>query len=98
MQIGCRVGAMRSSRFKLRTQSVALGDDSDLRWVSLIPEGAIHAHGMEWRFDADETAPEDLRFRFDDAVESLQRWLADFAPAVAIEHDKNGTEIGRAHV
>ena len=85
---------MRSSRFKLRTQSVALGDDSDLRWVSLIPEGAIFAHGMEWRFDADATDPDALRFTFDDAVESLQRWLADFAPAVAIEHDKNGTAAG----
>ena len=85
---------MRSSRFKLRTQSVALGDDGDLRWVSLIPEGAIFAHGMEWRFDADATDPDALRFTFDDAVESLQRWLADFAPAVAIEHDKNGTAAG----
>lgn len=85
---------MRSSRFKLRTQSVALGDDSDLRWVSLIPEGAIFAHGMEWRFDSDVTDPDNLKFVFDDAVESLQRWLADFAPAVAIEHDKNGTAAG----
>lgn len=85
---------MRSSRFKVRTQSVALGDDSDLRWVSLIPEGAIFAHGMEWRFDSDVTDPDNLRFTFDDAVESLQRWLADFAPAVAIEHDKNGTAAG----
>ena len=40
---------MRSARYKVRTQSVALGDDSDLRWVSMIPEGAIFAHGMEWR-------------------------------------------------
>lgn len=85
---------MRSSRFKLRTQSVALGDDSDLRWVSLIPEGPIFAHGMEWRFDADTTNPDELRFTFDDAVASLERWLADFAPAVAIEHDKNGTAAG----
>ena len=85
---------MKSSRFKLRTQSVALGDDSDLRWVSLIPEGPIFAHGMEWRFDADATDPDNLRFTFDDAVESLQRWLSDFAPAVAIEHDKNGTAAG----
>jgi len=85
---------MRSARYKVRTQSVALGDDSDLRWVSMIPEGAIFAHGMEWRFDADATDPDNLRFTFDDAVESLERWLADFAPAVAIEHDKNGTAAG----
>lgn len=85
---------MRSSRFKLRTQSVALGDDSELRWVSLIPEGPIFAHGMEWRFDSDVTDPDNLKFVFDDAVESLQRWLSDFAPAVAIEHDKNGKAAG----
>lgn len=85
---------MRSARFKIHTRSVALGDDSDLRWVSLIPEGPIFAHGMEWRFDADSTDADLLRFRFEDAVESLERWLADFAPAIAIEHTKDGTAAG----
>lgn len=85
---------MRSSRYKIKTQSVALGDDSDLRWVSLIPEGVIYAHGMEWRFDAADTDPDALRFRFDDAVASLESWLTGFAPAVAIEHDKNGMAAG----
>lgn len=85
---------MLSARIKLRTRSVALGDDGDLRWVSLIPEGPIHAHGMEWRFDADSTDPDLLRFTFDDAVASLERWLGDFAPAIAIEHTKDGTAAG----
>jgi hypothetical protein len=60
----------------------------------LIPEGPIFAHGMEWRFDAESTDPDLLRFTFDDAVESLERWLADFAPAIAIEHTKDGTAAG----
>lgn len=85
---------MHSARFKIKTRSVALGDDGDLRWVSLIPEGPIFAHGMEWRFDAESTDPDLLRFTFDDAVESLERWLADFAPAIAIEHTKDGTAAG----
>ena len=85
---------MRTSRFKLRTNVVNLGDDAGLRWVSLIPEGPIHARGMVWRFDADETDVDRLEFNFDDAVESLQRWLADFAPAIAIEHETDGSAAG----
>lgn len=85
---------MRQSKYKIKLQSVALGDDSDLRWVSLIPEGVIHAHGMTWHFDSDDTSPNDLRFTFDDAVASLAAWLEDFAPAIAIEHDKNGKAAG----
>ena len=85
---------MRSSRLKLRTVSIDLGDDSGLRWVSLIPRGVINAHGMKWDFNAEETNPDELRFRWDDAVASVQRWLLSFAPPVAIEHDKNGTAAG----
>ena len=85
---------MRSSRPKLRTVSVDLGDDSGLRWVSLIPRGVINAHGMKWNFDAEETSPDDLEFRWEDAVASVQNWLTSFAPPVAIEHDKNGTAAG----
>jgi len=85
---------MRSSRLKLRTVSIDLGDDSGLRWVSLVPRGVINAHGMKWDFDAEETNPDELRFRWEDAVASVQRWLLSFAPPVAIEHDKNGTAAG----
>lgn len=85
---------MRSSRIKVRNVSVNLADDSSLRWVSLIPEAVIHAHGSRWDFAAVETVPDDLAFRFDDAVESLERWLLEFAPPIAIEHDKNGTAAG----
>lgn len=85
---------MRSSRLKLRTVSIDLGDDSGLRWVSLIPRGVINAHGMKWDFNAEETNPDELRFRWEDAVASVQRWLLSFAPPVAIEHDKNGTAAG----
>lgn len=85
---------MRSSRLKLRTVSVDLGDDTGLRWVSLVPRGPINAHGMLWNFDAEETNPDELRFRWEDAVESVSRWLTVYAPPVAIEHDKNGTAAG----
>jgi hypothetical protein len=85
---------MRSSRLKVRTVAVDLGDDAGLRWVSLVPRGVINAHGMLWNFDAEETNPDELRFRWEDAVESVQRWLTVFAPPVAIEHDKNGTAAG----
>ena len=85
---------MRSSRLKVRSVSVNLADDSSLRWVSLIPEAVIHAHGSRWNFAAAETDPNDLSFRFDDAVESLERWLLEFAPPIAIEHDKNGMAAG----
>ena len=82
---------MRTSRLKLRTQTVNLGDDTGLRWVSLLPEGTINAHGTTWRFDAAETDAENLRFKFEDAVASLERWLTDFAPPIAVEHTKDGT-------
>ena len=85
---------MRTSSVKMRTVSVDLGDDSGLRWVSLIPRGVINAHGMKWDFDAEETNPDELRFRWEDAVASVQNWLLSFAPPVAIEHDKNGTAAG----
>jgi len=85
---------MRTSRLKLRTQTVNLGDDTGLRWVSLLPEGTINAHGTTWRFDAAETDAENLRFKFDDAVASLERWLTDFAPPIAVEHTKDGTAAG----
>lgn len=85
---------MRSSRIKVRNVSVNLADDSSLRWVSLIPEAVIHAHGSRWDFAAAETVPDELAFRFDDAVESLERWLLQFAPPIAIEHDKNGMAAG----
>ena len=85
---------MRSSRLKLRTVSVDLGEDTGLRWVSLVPRGPINAHGMLWNFDAEETNPDELRFRWEDAVESVSRWLTVYAPPVAIEHDKNGTAAG----
>lgn len=85
---------MRASRLKLKTQQVNLGDDTGLRWVSLLPEGSINAHGTTWCFDASETDADKLQFRFDDAVESLERWLSDYAPAIAVEHNKDGTAAG----
>ena len=85
---------MRTSTPKLRTVTVDLGDDAGLRWVSLIPRGIINAHGTRWDFDAEETNPDELRFRWEDAVSSLETWLSQFAPPVAIEHDKNGTAAG----
>ena len=88
------VVGMRTAAPKLRTVTVDLGDDAGLRWVSLIPRGVINAHGMRWDFDAEETNPDELRFRWEDAVASLEAWISQFAPPVAIEHDKNGTAAG----
>ena len=85
---------MRNARPKLRTTEVNLGDDSTLRWVSLLPEGVIHANGMAWDLAADVTDPDALRFRFDDVVDSLHAWLAEYAPPVAVEHTKDGTAAG----
>lgn len=85
---------MRNARPKLRTLEVNLGDDSNLRWVSLLPEAVIHANGMAWDLASDVTDPETLRFRFEDVVASLHAWLAEYAPPVAVEHEKNGTAAG----
>lgn len=85
---------MRHASPKLRTIEVTLSDDGDLRWVSLLPEGVIHANGMAWDLAASETDAEALRFRFDDVVESLHAWLAEFAPPIAVEHTKDGTAAG----
>ena len=85
---------MRSASPKLRTIEIALSDDGGLRWVSLLPEGVIHASGMAWDLAADETDPDALRFRFDDVVASLHAWLAEYAPPVAVEHTKDGTAAG----
>ena len=83
-----------STRVRLRTNDVNLGDDSGLRWVSLLPEGKIHAHGTVWDLSADKTDVEKLRFRFDDVVSSLEAWLQEFAPPIAVEHVKDGTAAG----
>jgi hypothetical protein len=85
---------MLSAYPKLRTIEVALSDDGGLRWVSLLPEGVIHASGMAWDLAAEETDAEALRFRFDDVVASLHAWLAEYAPPVAVEHTKDGTAAG----
>ena len=85
---------MRNARPKFRTHEVNLGDDSTLRWVSLLPEGVIHANGMAWDLAAEVTDPDALLFRFDDVVASLHAWLAEYAPPIAVEHTKDGTAAG----
>ena len=85
---------MRNARPKFRTHEVNLGDDSTLRWVSLLPEGVIHASGMAWDLAAEVTDPDALLFRFDDVVASLHAWLAEYAPPIAVEHTKDGTAAG----
>ena len=59
---------MRNARPKFRTHEVNLGDDSTLRWVSLLPEGVIHASGMAWDLAAEVTDPDALLFRFDEVI------------------------------
>jgi hypothetical protein len=62
--------------------------------VSLLPEGRINAHGTVWDLSADKTDADKLRFRFDDVVSSLEDWLQEFAPPIAVEHQKDGTAAG----
>ena len=81
-------------RFRIRTNEVNLADDGSLRWVSLLPEGRINAHGTVWDLSADKTDADKLRFRFDDVVSSLEDWLQEFAPPIAVEHQKDGTAAG----
>jgi hypothetical protein len=83
-----------SKRFRIRTNEVNLADDGALRWVSLLPEGRINAHGTVWDLSAAKTDAEKLRFRFDDVVSSLEDWLQEFAPPIAVEHQKDGTAAG----
>jgi len=83
-----------NNRPRIRTNEVNLGDDGSLRWVSLLPEGKIHAHGTVWDLAAAKTDPEKLQFRFDDVVTSLEAWLEEFAPPIAVEHVKDGTAAG----
>ena len=83
-----------TKRFRIRTNEVNLADDGSLRWVSLLPEGRINAHGTVWDLSADKTDADKLRFRFDDVVSSLEDWLQEFAPPIAVEHQKDGTAAG----
>lgn len=95
--MGCKVSPMSTNdqkRFRIRTNEVNLADDGALRWVSLLPEGRINAHGTVWDLSAAKTEPEKLRFKFDDVVSSLEDWLAEFAPPIAVEHQKDGTAAG----
>ena len=85
--MGCKVSPMSTNdqkRFRIRTNEVNLADDGALRWVSLLPEGRINAHGTVWDLSAAKTEPEKLRFKFDDVVSSLEDWLAEFAPPIAV--------------
>jgi len=83
-----------NNRPRIRTNEVNLGDDGALRWVSLLPEGKIHAHGTVWDLAAAKTDTDKLQFRFDDVVTSLEEWLQEFAPPIAVEHVKDGTAAG----
>ena len=79
---------------RLKAASVDLRDGSSLRWVSLLPEGPIHVRGTKWDLGADVTDLENLSFRFDDWVGSLEKWLTVYSPPIAIEHETNGMGAG----
>lgn len=68
--------------------SVHLADE-DRRIVWAIPRGEIvvRRNGPRWDLDADETDPASLRWRWDDAVDSLRRWLAEYQPPIVYEHE-----------
>lgn len=74
--------------------AIDLRDGSSLRWVSLLPEGPIHVRGTKWDLAADITDPQNLMFKFDDWVSSLEKWLTVYSPPIAIEHETNGTGAG----
>jgi hypothetical protein len=48
-----------------------------------------------WDLDADTTEPAALRWRWEDAVQSLRAWLAQYRPPIVFEHDHLDREPGQ---
>jgi hypothetical protein len=67
---------------------VSLADGAQ-RVVWAIPRGQIvtRRNGPRWDLDAETTDPASLQWRWDDAVDSLRRWLAAYKPPIVYEHD-----------
>lgn len=68
--------------------SVHLSAD-ERRIVWAIPRGEIvvRRNGPRWNLDAETTDPASLSWRWDDAVDSLRRWLAEYQPPIVYEHE-----------
>ena len=71
--------------------------DGEQRVVWALPRGQVvtRAKGPVWDLDADTTEPAALRWRWDDAVESLRAWLAQYRPPIVYEHDHLDREPGQ---
>lgn len=76
--------------------AVQLGD-GEQRVVWALPRGQVvtRAQGPVWDLDADTTEPAALRWRWEDAVQSLRAWLAQYRPPIVFEHDHLDREPGQ---
>lgn len=76
--------------------AVQLGDGQQ-RVVWALPRGQVvtRAQGPVWDLDADATEPAALRWRWEDAVQSLRAWLAQYRPPIVFEHDHLDREPGQ---
>jgi len=76
--------------------AVQLGD-GEQRVVWALPRGQVvtRAQGPVWDLDADTTEPAALRWRWEDAVQSLRAWLAQYRPPIVYEHDHLDREPGQ---
>lgn len=71
------------------------GDGADrLRWVRLVGRAPFQYGKQVWNLDADRTDPRALQFRWADFAAALKAQPARFAPAVTVEHQRNGTGLG----
>jgi hypothetical protein len=61
--------------------------------IWIVPRGQfVTADGARWDLDAEATDPGALRFRWDDVVSSLSRWVAEKRPAVLMEHGADAVD------
>lgn len=90
------MAATRTITPRVRHARITLGDEKGtaLRWVHLFGEAPIHVRGAVWDMGASETDPEKNRWRFDDAVKSVEAQLADYHPPMLREHEHNGDGFG----
>jgi hypothetical protein len=84
---------------RTRIYSMVLDEGQPSRLIWAIPRGKIlpRKGGPTWDLDASETDPTSLRFRWEDVVDSLRRWLAVYQPPIIVDHGRTESGIPRSH-
>jgi len=84
---------------RTRIYSMVLDEGQPSRLIWAIPRGKIlpRKGGPTWDLDASETDPTSLRFRWDDVVDSLRRWLKVYQPPIIVDHGRTESGIPRSH-